>query len=164
MLEPGRDEHPVLAAVEPLVAQVADVGDVLDVEDLDPVVQERPPDQVGQQVAAQVADVGVAVDGRAAGVHPEALTSAGSSGSTARVSVLRRRRRHRAGHRGRVGEHALIVPDLAAVRRASPDTVVAARDLAWRRLTKGAPLVVISQRPRGNASFPRRCDMRGLIC
>ena len=42
VLEPGRDEHPVLAAVEPLVAQVADVGDVLDVEDLDAVVEERP--------------------------------------------------------------------------------------------------------------------------
>ena len=67
---PGRDEHRVRAAVEALVAQVADVGDVLDVEDLDAVVEQRPPDQVGQQVAAQVADVGVAVDGRAAGVHP----------------------------------------------------------------------------------------------
>ena len=33
VLEPGRDEHPVLAAVEALVAEVADVGDVLDVED-----------------------------------------------------------------------------------------------------------------------------------
>ena len=33
VLEAGLDEHPVLAAVEPLVAQMADVGDVLDVED-----------------------------------------------------------------------------------------------------------------------------------
>ena len=72
VLEPGLDQHPVLAAVEPLVAQVADVGDVLDVEDLEPVVEQGPPDQVGQEVAAQVADVGVAVDRRAAGVHPDA--------------------------------------------------------------------------------------------
>ena len=50
VLEAGLDEHPVLAAVEPLVAQVAHVGDVLDVEDLDPVVQQGPPDQVGEQV------------------------------------------------------------------------------------------------------------------
>ena len=38
---------------------------------VDAVVEQRPPDEVGQQVAAQVADVGVAVDGRAAGVHPD---------------------------------------------------------------------------------------------
>ena len=36
VLEAGLDQHPVLAAVEPLVAQVADVGDVLDVEDVRP--------------------------------------------------------------------------------------------------------------------------------
>ena len=71
-LEAGLDEHPVLAAVEPLVAQVPDVGDVLDVEDVEAVVEQRPPDEVGEQVGAQVADVGVAVDRRAARVHPHA--------------------------------------------------------------------------------------------
>ena len=50
VLEPGRDEHAVLAAIEPLVAQVPDVGDVLDVEDVHAVVQQDSPDQVGQQV------------------------------------------------------------------------------------------------------------------
>src|SRR6185369_1309760 len=40
-------------------------------EDVDPVIEQRPPNQVGEEVAAQVADVGVAVDGRAAGVHPD---------------------------------------------------------------------------------------------
>ena len=70
-LEARGDEHPVLAPVEPLVAQVADVRDVLHVEDVDAVVEQRPPDQVGQEVAPQVADVGVAVDGRAAAVHPD---------------------------------------------------------------------------------------------
>ena len=65
------DQHPVLAAVEPLVAQVPDVRDVLHVEHRDPVVQERPPDEVGEEVAAQVADVRPAVDGGAAGVHPD---------------------------------------------------------------------------------------------
>ena len=69
--ETGLHEHPVLAAIEPLIAQVADVGDVLDVEDLDAVVQERPSDQVGQEVRAQVADVGVAVDRRTARVHAD---------------------------------------------------------------------------------------------
>ncbi len=48
-----------------------DVGDVLDVQDGQPVVAQRPPDEVGQQVRAQVPDVGVAVHGRAAGVHPD---------------------------------------------------------------------------------------------
>ena len=72
VLETGRHEHRVLAAVEALVAQVADVGDVLDVEHVDPVVEEGPPDQVRQQVAAQVPDVRVAIDGRAARVHADA--------------------------------------------------------------------------------------------
>ena len=71
VLEAGRHQHRVLAAVEALVAQVADVGDVLDVEDVDAVVQEGPPNQVGEQIAAQVPDVCVAVDGRATGVHPD---------------------------------------------------------------------------------------------
>ena len=35
VLEPGLDQHPVLAPVEVVVAQVPDVGDVLDVEHLD---------------------------------------------------------------------------------------------------------------------------------
>ena len=69
-LQSGLDQHRVLAAVEALVAQMADVGDVLDVEDVDPVIEQDAPDEVGQQVAAQVAHVGVAIDGRAAGVHP----------------------------------------------------------------------------------------------
>ena len=64
-LEARGDEHPVLAPVEPLVAQVADVGDVLHVEHRDAVVQQRPADEVGEEVAAQVADVRPAVDGRA---------------------------------------------------------------------------------------------------
>ncbi len=71
VLQAGGHQHRVLAAVEALVAQVADVGDVLDVEDVDAVVQEGPPDQVGEQIAAQVPDVRVAVDGRATGVHPD---------------------------------------------------------------------------------------------
>ena len=39
VLQPGLDEHPVLAAIELVVAQVADVGDVLDVEHVDAVIQ-----------------------------------------------------------------------------------------------------------------------------
>ena len=58
------------APVEALVAQMADVGDVLDVEDVDAVVEQGTPDEVGEQVAAQVPDVGVAIDSRPAGVHP----------------------------------------------------------------------------------------------
>jgi hypothetical protein len=71
VLQAGGNQHRVLTAVEALVAQMAHVGDVLDVEDLDAVVQERPPDEVGQQVAAQVSDMRVAVDGRTACVHPD---------------------------------------------------------------------------------------------
>ena len=71
VLEPGREEHPVLASIEALVAKVADVRDVLDLEDLYPVVDERPPDEVGKQERPEIADMCVAVDGRAAGIHPD---------------------------------------------------------------------------------------------
>ena len=71
VLETGRDQHAVLAAVEALVAEVADVGDVLDLEDVDAVVQDGAADEVGEEEGPEVPDVGVAVDGRAAGVHPE---------------------------------------------------------------------------------------------
>ena len=92
VLETGGDEHPVLAAVEALVAEVADVGDVLDLEDVDAVVEDRPADEVGEHERPEVADVRVAVDGRAAGVHPKPpAVATGSTGSTSRVSVLRRR-------------------------------------------------------------------------
>ena len=50
VLEAGLDEHPVLAAIEVVVAQVPDVGDVLDVEHVEAVVQQDAPDEVGQQV------------------------------------------------------------------------------------------------------------------
>jgi hypothetical protein len=69
--EPCLDEHRILAAIEPLVAEVAHVGHVLDVQHLEAVVERHPSDQVGEDEAAEVPDVGVAVDGRAAGVHPE---------------------------------------------------------------------------------------------
>ncbi len=69
VLEARGDQHPVLAAIEPLVAHVADVGDVLDVDDLDAVVEERSSDQVRQEERPEVADVGIAIDRRSAGVH-----------------------------------------------------------------------------------------------
>ena len=72
VLETGRDEHPVLTAIEPLVAHVTDVGDVLHVEHGDPVVQRNAPNEVGQQERPEVADVGVAIHRGAAGVHAEA--------------------------------------------------------------------------------------------
>ena len=72
VLEAGLDEHPVLAAVEASSRRWPDVGDVLDVEHIDAVVQQHAPDEVGEEVGPQVADVGEAVHGRAAGVHPDA--------------------------------------------------------------------------------------------
>jgi hypothetical protein len=51
---------------------VTDVGDVLDLEHVDAVVEHGPPDEVGEHERSEVADVRVPVHGRAAGVHPEA--------------------------------------------------------------------------------------------
>ena len=89
VLELRRHQHPVGAAVEALVAQVADVGDVLDVEDVQAVVEQRPPDEVGQQEGAQVADVGPAIDGRAAGVEADPLAPGSASGRLERRGPAR---------------------------------------------------------------------------
>ena len=70
-LQSGLDEHRILASIEFLIAQVPDIRHVLDVQDLESVVEQDAPDQVGQQEAAEVADVGVPIDRRAAGVDPD---------------------------------------------------------------------------------------------
>ena len=53
------------------VRQVARIGDVLATDHVQPARRRGPPDQVGQQVRAQVAHVGVPVDRGAAAVHPQ---------------------------------------------------------------------------------------------
>ena len=148
VLEAGRDEHPVLAAVEPLVAEVADVGDVLDVEHVDAVVEDDPPDEVGEEERPQVADVGVAVDGRAARVHPEPRgRRAARRARRARVRVLRRRSvtARSSDPRGR-GSRAYVV---CGISRECPNDSRAAR-----------------YRVRGLAAMhrsPGGVDLRGLI-
>jgi hypothetical protein len=87
VLEAGGDQHPVLAAIEALVAHVPDVGDVLDVEDGHAVVQDDAPDEIREQEGPEVADMGVAIDRRPAGVHPQ-------PGAVGRLD-----RRERAGER-----------------------------------------------------------------
>ena len=67
----GGQLHAVLALVEGVVAHVPDVGDVLDGTNLVAQVLQGPPQDVREEEAAQVADVGVAVDGRAAGVDAD---------------------------------------------------------------------------------------------
>ena len=91
MLESGLDQHPVLAAVELVLPQVPDVGDVLDVEDLEAVVQQDAPDQVGEQVRARLP---TCADRYTVGPHVYIRTrpgSSGSTGSTDRVRVFRTR-------------------------------------------------------------------------
>ena len=62
-------QHELAIALESPLRQGVLVGDVLDGNDRQSLVLERPADPVGHQVGAKVADVGVAVHGRAAGVH-----------------------------------------------------------------------------------------------
>ena len=122
VLEAGRDEHPVLATVEPLVAQVADVGDVLDVEDLEAVVQQDPADEVREQVAAQVADVRVAVDRGAAGVHPDATGLDRLDRSNGAAEGIAKAQGHRAMLPGAaLGAMVVVAPKgLQAVARILP--------------------------------------------
>ena len=64
----GGDDF-VAALLQDFLAHMADVGDVLDVDDLQAVELEGAAYPVGHQVGSEVADVGVAVHGWAAGVH-----------------------------------------------------------------------------------------------
>ena len=54
-----------------IVGQVAHIGDVLDVRDVVAQVPQVPDDDVERDVTLGVADVGVAVNGRAADVHAD---------------------------------------------------------------------------------------------
>jgi hypothetical protein len=51
---------------------VAHVGDVLDVQHFEPLIEQSAPDEVGQQEAAEIADVREAVNRRSARVHANA--------------------------------------------------------------------------------------------
>ena len=67
----GGGDHLVLALLQHLLAHVAHVGDVLDVDDAEVLKLKGTADPVGHEVGAHVADVGVAVDCGPAGVHPD---------------------------------------------------------------------------------------------
>ena len=69
-LFPRALEHLVFALVG-VPGEVADVGDVHDVADGEPEVLECPPEDVLEQVGAEVADVRVVVHGGPAAVHPD---------------------------------------------------------------------------------------------
>jgi hypothetical protein len=67
---------------------VADVGDVHDVGHVVAVEAQHPREQVLEQERPQVADVGVVVHGRPAGVEPDAARPQRLEASFARDSVL----------------------------------------------------------------------------
>ena len=70
LFERGGD-HLVLAALQHLLAHVSHVGDVLDVDDVQPLRAQRAAYPVRHEIGAQVADVGVPVHRRPAGVHAD---------------------------------------------------------------------------------------------
>jgi len=67
----GGGDDPVLFLCELALAHVADVGDVLDVVHRVAVGLQKAAQPVRHEIRAQVADVGVAVDGGPAGVKPD---------------------------------------------------------------------------------------------
>ena len=70
VLQPRRDEHLVFAAVECVVGEVADVGDVHHLLGLVAEVLEAAAQDVGQHERTQIPDVDVAVDSGTAGIDP----------------------------------------------------------------------------------------------
>ena len=156
------DQHPVLAAVEPLVAQVPDVRDVLHVEHRDPVVQERPPDEVGEEVAAQVADVRPAVDGGAAGVHPDrAVLGERHRLDAPRQRVAEGRSGRPGGQRRGVGHRLILRRDEARSRhptfREDSLTHAITKRRSGRSHGRGlADSIVPPAVWHGEASFPAR--------
>ena len=67
----GGQDHLVPARFHQLLPHVADVGDVLDVLNFEAMMRQGAPNPVGHHVGAQVADVGVPVHRRPAGVHTD---------------------------------------------------------------------------------------------
>ena len=65
----GGHNHLVAAGLHQFLAHVAHVGDVLDVVNVQPLHHQGAANPVGHHVGAQIADVGVAVHRRPAGVH-----------------------------------------------------------------------------------------------
>ena len=65
----GGEDHLVATGLHQFLTHMADVGNVLDVMDLEAVMHEGPANPVGHHVGPQVADMGVAINGRPAGVH-----------------------------------------------------------------------------------------------
>ena len=59
---------------------MAHVGDVFDVPDFEAVAQQGAAEPVGHHIGAEVADMGVAVDGGAAGIHPRHARLGGFDG------------------------------------------------------------------------------------
>ena len=115
--------------------------------------------EVGEEERPQVADVGVSVDRRAAGVHPEPAPSAGSTGSTARVSVLRRR----SVIVGFVGVLAARFPDRTIVCGISKGFALTI--LAHGRY-RDRGLAAMHRSPGGvtcEASFPARTGLDGRL-
>ena len=109
----GSHEHAVLALVEPLVPHVAHVGDVLDLEHAQPVVDEGPSDEVRQEERPEVADVRVAVHRRTAAVHPHEPRLDGLHGLDAagqRVAQPEGHRGHASGATAPVGPAGKIAP------------------------------------------------------
>ncbi len=70
VLQASRDEHLVLAAIERVVCEVTNIGDVHHLFGLVAEIFEAPAQEVRQHEGAQVSHVDVAVHGRSAGIDP----------------------------------------------------------------------------------------------
>ncbi len=162
-LQAGRDQHPVLATIEAFVPEVPDVGDVLDVEDRDAVVQERATDQVREQVAAEVPDVRPAVDGRAARVHAHGSGVAERDGLDASRERVAKGRSGRPGRRRRGIGHRAIVRRHARGRPGGGPRGDPARNPGRRAITKRPRARSPCQRPRRQHRSPGGVARRGLI-
>ena len=104
--------HLVLARIA-IVGQVSDIGDVDDVGEIVALPAQRPPQYVGEDIGAHIADMRIVVDRRPAGIDArlagmdrnEFLQLAGQ-----RVEQLERRVGHakRNGAEAGAGQHAVI--------------------------------------------------------
>src|SRR5579859_3634013 len=99
----GRELHAILALVEGVVAEVADIGDVLDVPDPIAEVDQGAAQDVREEEAAQVADMRVAVDGRATGVDAHEAGNVRLERLDAAAQRVVEADRMRGDARGRVG-------------------------------------------------------------
>lgn len=132
---------------------MANVGDVLDLDDIQPVIQQDASDEVGQEECPEVADVGEAVHRGAAGVHPDQPGLEGLNGTDGATEGIVEAE----GHRAEAGV-------TAAPRNSMKRSLTREQDPRYRMRGLAPYIVPPARRREALSSFPHTPAMRQWAC